>query len=246
MYQISIEKKDGLIKLVEMMAAEVAAEFTVRTVIKTRSSRLARAVSALVDEPMIVDPELDATTGLGWGLLGQIQAEDGPAEGIDLDELRADLGLKSEVNQEKPAGGLGEPVNGKVNGKPAKNYGPCEFCDQPRLPRSKTCGSEECDKKLNHKHQAAYQARKEAKAAQAAPASAEAAKSENPLSLGTAPKYQVDGLENPITFDNLVTLNKTGAIPDGTRCLAQPSGRWYVVRGGHLKKESQDVTAAGR
>jgi hypothetical protein len=292
MYRVEINGSEVLMDLIGRMADLAGAEYQTRLVLETESWKLAWSVGMLLAEP-VVDKGL---SGLA-------------------------LGLKPEVSEEKPSGGLGEhvwnfnadpggpivvthegPVNGKANGKPAaeagspkcrycgkaiaqgrsmcqgaecqrkakheqderyaekrkektqarlaaKSYGTCEFCEMPRLPRSKICGSAECNRMLNQKHQLAYQARKAEKAAQAEPAAAqgeEAATSEGPLSLGTEPMYKVDFSDKLITFEDLVALNKSGKIPDGVQVLAQPSGRWYTVRGGSLTRVDQGGTGKGR
>jgi hypothetical protein len=285
MYEVKISGSEVLMDLIGRMADLTAAQYETRLVLRTESERLAGAVSKLVGEPLVVDPELDERTGLGFGVLSipeifsPLAKEDGSPYAFGpegMKETVRNLAL-AQINPTAP-----EHKNGKAaltgrcrycgkaiaerrvicqgaeckrradqekdeRYKPkraalaqarvaAKDYGTCEFCDAPRLPRSKTCGGEECGKKLAKKHQLAYQARKEAEAAKAV--EAEVAKSESPFPdvTATEPFYEVEYPDQTLRlkFQDLMAQNQAGEIPDGTRVRALPSGRWYALRGGRL------------
>lgn len=281
MYEVEISGSEVLIDLIGRMADLTAAQYETRLVLRTESSRLANAVSVLLGEPLLVDPELDERTGLGFGMLGLERDSNGA--GVLLlgeDDLEA-AGMVEHKNGKAALTGTcrycGKPISGQrtmcqgadcqkeaaresnERYKPkrearaqarvaATDYGTCEFCDQPRLPRSKTCGGQECAKKLARRHEAAYQARK-AKAAETAPV-AEVAKSEIPFPdvTATEPVYEVEYPDQTLRlkFQDLMAQNQAGEIPDGTRVRAQPSGRWYALRGGRLIPAGQAGMDAGR
>jgi hypothetical protein len=255
MFRVDVEDQDGLGDLIALMAKQVQAEYRFRITLETECERLAGSVSKLVGSPLLVDPELDERSGLGFGLLGirginpaaseegegvLLLGEDVAAPAVDAPEhkngkaaLTGTCRYCGKAIAERRV--ICQGAECKRRADQEKDYGQCEFCDAPRLTRSKTCGGEECGKKLAKKHQLAYQARKEAEAAKAVEATeaapvAEVAKSESPFPdvTATEPVYEVEYPDQTLRlkFQDLMAQNQAGEIPDGTRVRAQPSGRW--------------------
>jgi hypothetical protein len=274
MFRVEIDDQDGLMDLVALMARQIGATFEARMVLETANEQLARGVAGLLDKAIEIEPEMGLFQGLSSSRLLEMEpgekmpelALQVPAAGHGHEPLTAtcrycskpisdqraicqsaDCKAKAQLDRDeryKPKRQAREQAR-----LAQKEYGQCEFCDLPRLPRSKTCGSEACVNALAKKHQLAYQARQAAKAAQAdqpaaapivtepeQPVAEASPASEDPfagMDRGKGPFYQVAGPQGlrMVTFKELMAT-----AVDGTRVRAQPSGRYYEVRSGKLER----------
>jgi hypothetical protein len=289
MFRVEIDDQDGLMDLVALMARQIGATFEARMVLETANEQLARGVAGLLDKAIEIEPEMGLFQGLSSSRLLEMEpgekmpelALQVPAAGHGHEPLTAtcrycgkpisdhraicqsaDCKAKAQLDRDeryKPKRQAREHAR-----LAQKEYGQCEFCDLPRLPRSKTCGAAACVNALAKKHQLAYQARQAAKAAQAdqpaaapivtepeQPVAEASPASEDPFAgmdrgkKSTAPMYQVDtskGLKL-MTFKELQTEIAAGTVTEGMWVKALPSGRFYTVRAGQLDRVSQEREA---
>jgi hypothetical protein len=275
MFRVEIDDQDGLMDLVALMARQIGATFEARMVLETANEQLARGVAGLLDKAIEIEPEMGLFEGFTVSTLLEMEPGEKMPElalqvpaavnangnghapltgtcrycGKPITDQRAicqsaDCKAKAQLDRDeryKPKRQAKEQAR-----LAQKNYGQCEFCDLPRLPRSKTCGAAACVNALAKKHRLARQAAKAAQADQpaAAPIVTEPEQSvteaspasEDPfagINQGKGPFYQVAGPQGlrMVTFKELMAT-----AVDGTRVRALPSGRYYEVRSGKLER----------
>jgi hypothetical protein len=174
MYRVELDNRDGLDDLVSLMANYAGASFEMHWMLMTDNDKLATSIAALMGT--VVESDLPVI----YPLLQATIEETGESSSASYVQVVAQRLQEMSDNLNTSAVETPAAASPQYSAwKKASNT--CEFCDQPRQPRSKVCGNEECHRLLIRKHNQAYKARK---AVQSEPAPVpEAATSDRPFAM---------------------------------------------------------------
>lgn len=231
-FLVELPENEEIIDLVGLMAHFTGAAWRVVSTLETADERLARAVCALTGQ------RLDTQDWLGGELDMAARIEQRPAELPSAPVVEAE-GAPITSWAEAAAAVMSEAATtlektGRV----------CEYCGDAVGPRRRCCNKAECKRKQQSHWQATYDAKKRTGQAVSADVAEEAAEpgevaaDEVPFAMmGEMGMHLIltgslAELEYPAA--EVAKMIQAGRLQDGERIRAQPSGKYYEVRGGML------------